>query len=124
MPEIPTPVCDPATILGYAPCAQSLSESELELITLALWAIAAGFDPVTDLHTILQNSECLKMGLLGDSKRARYILTVMGSALEEQAPSPIDIGSLLSCVKGIEPGRVKNAIAWLQCQFWSNYRNL
>lgn len=99
------------------PCLQCVSDSQLEMLRLYLWAALVGYTLPDDLQDILDASACNTC--LSKTQMKRGELAMMAHAVAEivDLPTVVDAAKCLPCV---QPQQIQAAVNWLECQYWQS----
>lgn len=111
------PACTPQALAEIAPCFRCLSETQLRMVFMFLWAILDGYDLPEDLDQLVEDSKCFtclsqkqileqKVAILADFLGATDLLSGQESVIED-----------MRCFPCLSQRQIDAAILFLICDF-------
>lgn len=107
--------CDPTTLAAIRPRLQALSDQELKVLRMILWANAAGYTFPTDQATLIANSQ--QQAAMSEKEQLRAEVALM--AVVYQNSATVDqLRAMVKCALCLPPGKVKAIETLAKCEYW------
>lgn len=107
--------CDPKTLANIRPKLQALSNSELKVLRMILWANAAGYTLPDDLSTLLANSQA--QSRMSETEQLRAEVSLMGVVYQNTATID-ELKAMVKCALCLPPDKVKAIETLMKCEYW------